>query len=340
MSTENSHIDIILFRFLEGNAGEAEQKELLDWVKASKENEHYYIKQSNIYKTIKAESIDINIDKALKTVKQKNGVNVSAAGKATSLLAKKMLISGFFIASALAAATIYLLSAPDEKPEAVEQQADNYIEQIYISTDTIEDIVLEDSVSFIYLNSHSKLKYTRTDTSRVAELHGNALFDIKADAHRPFIILSDDIEVQSYGSKFEMETDSVNHTVSVTSIEGKTVVFNKEENTETTISTQEQFCKKQNSEAHTDKLDNLNEIAWKTGVLEFSNTPLRIAIPEIEKFYKKTIIVEDGAINDCLLNAKLDRYAFDNVLEMFKIAFGIDIVQKDSVYYLSGKGCE
>lgn len=334
MKFDSTHIDIHIFRFLESAATEEEQVSLLHWVKASAANKQYYVEQVNLYKSINAESIKVDTSTALNKVK--HSMHAASVSGSTSLFHFSKWMYTLLAGAILMGGILYFFASDPTVVPKNQKISEKYM---YSATDTILDVVLKDS-TLLSLNKASTATYFETDTSRELVLSGNAYIDVYLDSMRPFNIRSGTWRMQTYGKRFDIKRDTLKGTVSVTAIDGSIIISDSLQEGFSKINEQQVFEQKIGETSRTTGVNNLNCIAWKTGLLHFDNTPLYEALPQIEDFFEEKIIVKDSDILNCEINAKLNRYGFEDVLTMLEIAFGIKVEKQDSVVFLSGKGCK
>ena len=74
--TENNHIDILISRYLMGNASSQEIEELFNWIKSRDENLQYFHRQQDIWAVLNPviNLEDVNTDNAEQIVLRKTGI--------------------------------------------------------------------------------------------------------------------------------------------------------------------------------------------------------------------------------------------------------------------------
>ena len=94
-------------------------------------------------------------------------------------------------------------------------------EQFYTALNGKSEIVLPDG-SLVCLNIGSKLSFNTSFTKkREIKLDGEALFDVKKDTERPFIVSIGDVSIKVHGTRFNVNAYPINTQIRVALLEGK-----------------------------------------------------------------------------------------------------------------------
>lgn len=327
MNIHNEHIDLLIFKYLDKSASEQESAELLDWVKAQDQNKRYFQAVSKQFVAMSGNTIDFDADKAWNAPKSSNN-NKQAA------LKNKIII--FSIALGLVGAGVaWWLYQSEPKEDIVIEQS---INETYQSTDSLKDIVLADGVK-ITLDKNSALTITKQNGLQVLSIKGRGLLQIP-DNMLNYAIKTPDGSCKLKKGLFQIEQVKDSSPVQVKVVEGAATLLSDKTDTPVELLKNNAVAVQKGKTVQHDTMRNANYLAWKTGVLEFDNTPLSEAIVLIAEYYKKNITIETPGLERCLLNAKLDRYSFDEVKMMFEIAFNAKFREEGDTVYISGTPCK
>jgi ferric-dicitrate binding protein FerR (iron transport regulator) len=87
-------------------------------------------------------------------------------------------------------------------------------------------VVLPDGTS-VWLNSSTQLSYESgwLNSKRIANLDGEAYFEVKRSAHRPFVVNSKEVRTQVLGTKFNIRARANENKVVTTLLEGSVQIF-------------------------------------------------------------------------------------------------------------------
>jgi ferric-dicitrate binding protein FerR (iron transport regulator) len=78
-----------------------------------------------------------------------------------------------------------------------------------------------------------------------------------------------------------------------------------------------------------------NFLAWKTGRIQFKETPLSEVLETLERVYQQPIKVHDASILDEQLGGSFNHTTFDYVLDVVCKTFNLEHQTENGVVYLS-----
>lgn len=82
-----------------------------------------------------------------------------------------------------------------------------------------------------------------------------------------------------------------------------------------------------------EQLKNNNFLAWKTGVLEFDQTPLTIVLATLEKTYNLNIETHTS-ISDLKLTARFSNDTPEDIFKTLSLVFGFEVEQTDTKFVI------
>ncbi|MGC9352984.1 MAG: FecR family protein, partial [Mariniphaga sp.] len=177
--------------------------------------------------------------------------------------------------------------------------------------------------SKVWVNSGSTFSYpARFSKKRVVELQGEAYFDVVSESN-PFIVKSKYGEVEVLGTEFNVkayndelfETTLVNGSVMVDGKNGHQV--NLTPGTQVIFDAEKYIKRPVETELFT---------SWKEGQLIFRDTPLRLMIPRLERWYNVDIETQfrDESIKELKFTATIEFESFSEVLELIHVTTPIE----------------
>lgn len=196
--------------------------------------------------------------------------------------------------------------------------------------------------STVLLNEGSKVEYPETfEGTREVTLTGEAYFDIKPDAARPFIVHSGKISTTVLGTAFNIKAWPEQKQVTVTVTRGK-VKVSDDKKTLGLITPNQQIVV--NTETHLYKQAQVNAdkvIAWKQQYLVLDNISIEEAAILIGDKYHVNIILASQALKDCKISATfLDNETLEQVLTVVSGVINATYsVQPNDQVIMNGKGC-
>lgn len=166
--------------------------------------------------------------------------------------------------------------------------------------------------TLVYLNAGTKVKYpVKFLPGRKREvliLEGEAFFKVTKDTKHPFVVKSNNMEVQVLGTEFNMSSypeEDEEHTVLV---EGKVQIsFNSAKNKSYTLNPgYKGSWNKQDGEATKSSVDVKLYTSWIKGDLLFRDAPFIYMVKKLERRYNVSINVNNDVLKEKRFNASFN----------------------------------
>lgn len=153
--------------------------------------------------------------------------------------------------------------------------------------------------SVIKLNTQTQIAVHRHLRSRRITLaQGQAAFDVKDNAYKPFYVDAGQTQVKVVGTKFEVFKRQ--QQVTVTVLEGKVKVTADNQASriqQTYLMSNQQIMVNRDGMTPVKNINAKQEMAWLDGKLIFERTPLHIALAEVQRYHPSPIALDVGAAN-------------------------------------------
>jgi transmembrane sensor len=202
-------------------------------------------------------------------------------------------------------------------------------------------VILPDGTS-VTLNAGSVISYKKGfgSTNRTLNLKGEAWFEVKKNTDLPFVISAGEAKVRVTGTKFNVKAYHRLKDVRVTVTEGTVKFYNHDEpQKEITLHAGETGVMNKSDRVVTILVTgNLNDIAWKTGIMDFHDTPLSDVAEVLINTYHRKIDL-DPAIGNCPVTVRFENRELDAVLNVLRSTLDLKITAKGKHITISGKGC-
>ncbi|HEX6431833.1 MAG TPA: FecR domain-containing protein [Niastella sp.] len=165
--------------------------------------------------------------------------------------------------------------------------------------------------SMVWLNTASSLKYPTafTGKERTVELTGEAYFDIKHDAGRPFAVRTKNITVNVLGTGFNVSAYEDDEQSNVVLVKGSVALQAKG----SSGMLQKQLVPGNMASFHAGaeriavtKVNTDEYISWKQGYLIFRQTPLEQIVKRVSRYYDVTINTRVLGNSDETFSGRLD----------------------------------
>jgi ferric-dicitrate binding protein FerR (iron transport regulator) len=193
--------------------------------------------------------------------------------------------------------------------------------------------------SHVYLNKDTRLTYPKHFgiRNREVKLDGEAFFEVTPDKSKPFRIYAGNARVKVLGTSFNVNARKKNSEVEVYVTTG-IVELSETANTANRILIRPGNMGVINRSAvKITKAKNANAIAWKTGELVFSDTPLNEVIPILNDIYNAKIIAKEVEIKNVSIFGNYHGDPLDHILKAIALGAELTIVKSGDTIYLSRK---
>lgn len=195
----------------------------------------------------------------------------------------------------------------------------------------------------VVLNAGSKLDYPESFDGlsiREVSLSGEAFFDVKHDAAKPFVINTGKLKTTVLGTAFNIKAYPTSDSITVTVTRGK-VMVQQAEKTLAILTPQEQLEWVLRSPAILNKKVSLPEVlAWKASDLIIDDLTFEEAALLISKRYRVRVEFLNENIKACRFTAAfLNRNDLSQVLSVVGDITGTTASVKDNIVYIDGPGC-
>jgi transmembrane sensor len=197
--------------------------------------------------------------------------------------------------------------------------------------------------SMVWINEGSELQYPQAFGSgrREVYLSGEAYFDIRQDASRPFTIHTGKVSTTVLGTAFNIREDHTLHTVVVTVTMGSVKVSGSKGNFGILTSNQQISIDQHSEAAVLRHVDASQTIAWKEDDLSFDNITLAEAATKLEQRFHRKIGFSNSKISSCRFTGTASsREGLNEILKVI-CAFNNATYQTkaDGSILIDGPGC-
>ncbi|MFW5761052.1 MAG: FecR family protein [Cyclobacteriaceae bacterium] len=151
--------------------------------------------------------------------------------------------------------------------------------------------------TIVNLNADSQIEYYEafTDTIRVVYLQGEAFFDVAKDTLRPFMVISDYIQVTAMGTSFNVQSFADTPTSTVALATGKVEINSVYSDQRVLLKPGQKvnFKKKISEFSAPAPFSAKAEFGWKEGILFFRKADMNTVINQLERWYGVEIITKN-----------------------------------------------
>lgn len=322
----------LITRVLTNEASPEEQLELDRWMTRDEKNAELFAQYQAVWAVIPEETplVKSNKKRAWEAINQRlEAEHTPAVPLATNRPARRIMFAIAGIAAMLLLSFgIFQLFFSHPQATMLEQFAESKMNS---------PLLLPDD-SQVTLNAGSLLSYPTVfqENNRSVELHGEGFFDVAHNPDQPFVVDLGALAVKVLGTSFNIAQSADDQKMIVSVISGKVLVYSThlEPRQQVILSQGDRAVFDQNTQTlFSEPISDYNFLAWKTGVLQFDNTPL----PEVFEALENTFQVKITCDRD-LSSLKLKAY-FDNekpadIFTTISMLFSLEIEQNDNKYII------
>jgi ferric-dicitrate binding protein FerR (iron transport regulator) len=195
--------------------------------------------------------------------------------------------------------------------------------------------------TIVWLNADSKLSYPRVFTghSREITLSGEAYFEVKHDASRPFTVHTKAIDVRVLGTVFDIKAYPQDQYVETSLIKGavRVSINNGQKNGRQVVlrpnqkfilSTIPGVAEKQvnNGDNPHDLVKEApgsqltNETGWRNNSLNFENEQFSDLVPKLERWFAITVVIQTPGLKNLRFTGTLDNASLDTVMQALMLS--------------------
>lgn len=319
--------NIILEKFIRGEASLEERKLIVSWIEKSEENRAHFFacKARYVFENLPDKvASDQNYNEFKRRVKP-NIFRKEIIYRVAALLLIPLTVFSviqYFSLSAKLNDKSSIRTSELFVPEQIQTQL-----KYYVNPGVKGFVVLPDG-SEVWLNSCSELKSSAVfdSTYRMVELSGEGYFKITPNSEWPFYVkTSKGITVKVTGTEFNLSSYENDSEFKFTLVSGAVTLIRESTRQIIDVSTNEEITipddiKLKGRSAIADIALNTS---WKDGYLMFDNCPMGEVIKKIERWYGVTVSVADNEILKYNFTANFQSESITQVLELLNITSNI-----------------
>ncbi len=335
MSENSKHIDLLIARFISGEASDAEQLELRQWMEQSTKNRKQFdqIRFADNQAVASHRLVNVDVDKAWQKLhlKMKTGSPEKTAKKKSRTISMPILlrIAAMVVLVSGLALALYR-----------HNQSIQHREVLVASAGEVLHYTLADS-SAITLNYNSRITYAANygKKERRVFLAGEAFFDVQHIENIPFIVETANTFVQVTGTSFnikEAETDSL---VEVYVKSGSVLFFTANNEGVSLFAGETGIYNKINQTFVKTTQSNVNTTAYANRIFVFYNTTLNEVIEQLGRVYETPIELQNHEAGLCTITVSFNDDDLPIMLSIIAETLDLELNYENGRYLLSGIGC-
>lgn len=338
MKLDNEHIELLISRYLLGEASADERQEVDEWRNASPENELQFIEmQKTLDQTTShligdsSDTKHIDIDMEWSRFQNTIGAKQKQNQKQVIPLQSRLWLR--IAAAVILIAVIGFAALEINKSSGM---------ITYYADSSGETIELPDG-STIVMNANSELTYPKKFTEnsvRRIRLSGEAFFDVSHDPASPFVVELEGASVQVLGTSFNIEAYESIPEVKVVVASGKVKLATEDDNSAVVLSKGDRgtYVKSKNQVIQETNTD-VNYLAWKTGRLVFNDVSLAQVVETLNKLYEINLTISTDTAGNCRVTVSFDQQSIEAILSVLEATLDLTYSQQGNNIEIVQTGC-
>lgn len=319
-------------KFLEGTLDANDTDALVQWRKATPENEKHFQELAYVWNsseqaiTQQNEELKIDTEAALAKVNSKiDSATVVQLKPRFNLLAIASSI-------ALLIGALFTFQYLNKSEQLIE---------IIASGSTGQEVTLPDA-STIWLEPEATLSYLASFTSgRQINIEGEVFLNVERNEDLPFIVTSPNLEVQVLGTSFVVNDSSDKTSSHVTVLSGK-VRVSASKSKKDLILTKDMtavYQKESTDLSIAEKARSTNHLYAAIKKLRFTNITLGDLIAQLETLTKNKIELKNQALFNCPFTGQFETNNIDKILQIIQPIYNFTVQSNANQYTVTGGSC-
>ncbi len=191
--------------------------------------------------------------------------------------------------------------------------------------------------SEITLNQSSSLKYEldKETNARKVKLDGDAFFDVARDEKRPFIIETQNVEIEVLGTSFYIDSRPDQSQIQVIVTSGKVEVRSGNAKT-ILVANEKAIFQKDSKELIKETNEDKNFLSFKSQTLLFENARLEEVVFALNRQFNANIVIENQELKDCELDSTFKNKSLNTILKIIESSLGVQFKQSGQQIKLTG----
>lgn len=184
----------------------------------------------------------------------------------------------------------------------------------------------------VNLNYESQLKFPKVfeGSLRKVELIGEAFFDVVHNDTLPFIVKTNDIEIEVLGTSFNINSFEREDITNVSLVSGKVKIKKYKDSSEEELiyltPGQELIYHRNTFESRVEIFDVQRTLAWKDGIILFKDAGFEEFITQMERWYGVNFQIHGKPSKIWKINGRYQNERLDNILVGMKFVYGIEYI--------------
>ena len=305
-----------IISYITGHISDQEEKaEVRNWINKSNANKQMFIQLKNAYALTRKSSGVTDVDEEYLKLQSRIPVRT------------RRLMTEIFKYVAVIAITFGITWIIQQNYFNGQHAESMQMNEVICPAGQIAELVLSDGTK-VWLNAESRISYpSHFETKqRSVQLTGEAFFEVKKDAGKPFSVKTQSMNIKVLGTSFNVNAYEKDQIERITLVEGKVELQNKSGARITEMFPgQLATYDRKNRKIRFSEVDTRFFSSWKEGKMTFFNEPLEMIVIKLERWYNVKFTFASEEIKSFRFSGTILKYKpIDQVLQIVKLSSPID----------------
>lgn len=284
-----------LHRFFAGNASIQEGLSIKQWMESSEDNKRIFLQERRLFDALLLHD-ERQIRKPVRNFQF-----------------RKLAIECMKVA----AVALFTLIVYSLYPNVPWNEEETKMYTVSVPAGQRTQLTLPDG-TVVWLNARTTLSYPThfNRQRRTVSLQGEAYFEVAKDVKKPFVVQTQQYNIEVLGTKFDVEAYPDSKSFETTLMEGSVKVSSTQNPGQSFMLKPHEKVYLKDGRLTATQVSDFSSYRWKEGLICFKETPFEHVMEEFEKYYEKQIVIQ---------NKDVQAYSYTG---KFRQADGIDYALK------------
>ena len=323
----------LLAKYLAGEAGEKEVREVMDWAGENPDNQALYNEIKSDWKKMDMMNKRFDVDNAWN--KLQNRILDQREIVLPDEIRKSQKSVNRFPALLRIAASLLLLATIGAVLIYITGQT-RTVSMVTSYDEKGKEVSLPDG-SVVILNSTSSVSYSKQFGKKHREiaLKGEAYFEVTPDKSKPFVIYANNAQIKVLGTSFNVDANDAKDKVEVYVTSGVVELSEMTNLNNRVLLHPGNIGMINNRNVSLTSNGDVNCLAWKTGDLTFNGTRLNDVAAVLNEIYNVRIVIREPGIDTTRIEGSYQNDPLDHILRVICTQNHLNIAKSDDTIYLS-----
>ncbi len=296
MEFRDEHIENLLFGYFAGELSEAQEKELSEWLEADESNKKVMADMADWWATAHVplfkSDMKADFDKYFgEIIHPRETLNPH---RRTFTLSWKNIAASVAVLMLVSSLSFYGGTLRGKSSGEISQPYELFSEVITPLGATSKVVLPDGSVVWVNAGSTLKYNYDYNQSVRQVSLLGEAYFEVMHDPLKPFIVKSEELDIQVMGTTFNVKAYQDDQEVDVSLVTGSVNVHVKGVETGEVLLSPDRMLSfnRQTNDVEVIKIIGKDAMAWTDGRVKFTEQPFPRIAKDLERKFNVKIQIE------------------------------------------------